>query len=38
MEGHSQLYNRGAHIRILVFTDYENNQFQKKLIVQNMNV
>ena len=28
----------GAHIHIFVFTDHENNQFEKKLIVQNMNI
>ena len=26
----------GAHIHMYVFTDYQNNLFQKKLIVQNM--
>ena len=28
----------GAHINIFVFTDCKNNQFQKKLIVQNTNI
>ncbi len=28
----------GAHIHIFVFTDHKNNRFQKKLIVQNMNI
>ena len=28
----------GAHIHIFVFTDHENNRFQTKLTVQNMNI
>ena len=28
----------GAHIYIFEFTDRENNRFQKKLIVKNMNI
>ena len=28
----------GAHIHIFEFTDHENNRFQTKLIVQNMNI
>ena len=28
----------GAHIDIFEFTDHENNQFQMKLTVQNMNI
>ena len=28
----------GAHIHIVEFTDHENNRFQTKLIVQNMNI
>ena len=30
--------NTGAHIHIFVFTYHKNNRFQKKLIVQNMNI
>ena len=30
--------NTGAHIHIIVFTYHKNNRFQKKLIVQNMNI
>ena len=28
----------GGHIHIFVFTDRKNNQFQKKLIMQNTNI
>ena len=28
----------GAHIYIFEFTDHENNRFQTKLTVQNMNI
>ena len=28
----------GANIHIFVFTDLKNNRFQKKLIMQNMNI
>ena len=28
----------GAHMHIFEFTDHENNRFQTKLIVQNMNI
>ena len=28
----------GAHIHICVFTDCKNNRFQKKLMMQNMNI
>ena len=38
ISGVANSINTGAHIHIFVFTYHKNNRFQKKLIVQNMNI